>query len=46
MRDKNKWYSEIEQISKKMIEYAKNYKCKVYKKQPEDNWCEQFLGDR
>ncbi len=40
------WESEMEQISKEMIEYAKNYKCKVCKEQPEFAWCEHLLKAR
>ena len=43
---KQLWKLEMEQISKEMIEYAKNYKCKTCKEQPEFAWCEHLLKAR
>ena len=40
------WESEMDQISKEMIEYAKNYKCKTCKEQPEDHWCKHLIRAR
>ncbi len=45
--DKNLvWESKMEQISKEMEEYAKNYKCKICKEQPEFAWCKHLLRNR
>ena len=43
---KQPWESKMEQVSKEMIEYAKNYKCKICKEQPEFAWCEHLLKAR
>ncbi len=43
---KQLWKLEMEQISKEMIEYAKNYKCKTCKEQPEFVWCKHLLKSR
>jgi hypothetical protein len=40
------WELEMDQISKEMIDYAKNYKCKICKEQPEFAWCEHLLKAR
>jgi hypothetical protein len=40
------WEQDMEKISKDMIAYAKNYKCKICKKQPEFAWCEHLLKAR
>ena len=40
------WEQEMEQISKEMIDYAKNYKCKFCKEQPDFAWCEHLLKER
>ena len=43
---KQLWKLEMEQISKEMIEYAKNYKCKTCKEQPEFVSCKHLLKSR
>jgi tRNA splicing ligase len=43
---KSVWDEKMECISKEMEEYAKNYKCKICKKQPEFAWCEHLLKAR
>lgn len=40
------WEKEMELISKEMVDYAKNYKCKICKEQPEFAWCEHLLKAR
>ena len=43
---KRLWEKEMEQISKEMEEYAKSYKCKICKEQPEFAWCKHLLRAR
>lgn len=43
---KRLWEKEMKQISIEMEEYARNYKCKVCKKQPEFAWCNHLLRAR
>ena len=43
---KKLWGLDMEQLSKEMIDYAKNYKCKICEGQPEFAWCKHLLRDR